>query len=224
MATAAALAVVELLESVLINLDFHDLLAARSVSRNWCNVISQSLPIKQILFLAPTSDGPIGIDLPESVCAVVTRGPILAKQPSITNPLFPRWSINHSYENKRCLSFYQYLGSHTVWVGAHYDFNWTLTDMQATPKGQFYRSMFLTQPACIAVLVEIAIPATRDCYERQLSDAVLRVDDGIRLGDILGTVEQMMRSYDGVRDGIMVQIKFATYRQKDSDRHEEDSE
>ncbi|KAK3627984.1 hypothetical protein LTR56_007921 [Elasticomyces elasticus] len=216
MATAAAFAVVELLESVLINLDFHDLLAARSVSRNWRNVISQSLPIKQILFLAPTSDGPIGIDLPGSVHALVTRGPILAKQPSITNPLFPRWSIKYGYEDKRCLSFYEYLGSPNVWVGAHYDFNWTLTDMQATSKGQFYRNMFLTQPACTAVLVEIAIPATRDCYERQLSDAVLRVDDGIRLGDIVGTVEQMMKSYDGVREGLVVKVKFATYRENDS--------
>ncbi|KAK5676242.1 hypothetical protein LTS10_011054 [Elasticomyces elasticus] len=189
MATAAAFDVFELLESVLINLDFHDLLAA-------------------------SSDGPIGIDLPQSVHALVTRGPILAKQPSITNPLFPRWSINHSYEDKRCLSFYEYLGSPTVWGWAHYDFNWTLTYMQATPKGQFNRRMFLTQPACTAVLVDIAIPATRDCYERQLSDAVLRVDDGIRLGDIVGTVEQMMKSYDGVREGIMVQIKFATYRER----------
>ncbi|KAK5729180.1 hypothetical protein LTR15_002322 [Elasticomyces elasticus] len=207
MATAAAFAVVELLESVLINLDFHDLLAARS-----------------ILFLAPTSNDPIDIDLPESLHALVSRGLIKAKQPSITNPLFPRWSIKHGYEDKRCLSFYEYFGSPNVWVGAHYDFNWTLTNMQATPKNQFYRSMFLTQPACTAVLVGIAIPAARGHFERVVSSVAFRVDDGIRLGDIVGTVEQMMSSYDGVREGIVVQIKFATYRKRDSDRHEEDSE
>ncbi|KAK5700569.1 hypothetical protein LTR97_005086 [Elasticomyces elasticus] len=217
MATATALAIVELFEHVLLNLEFHDLLVARAVSRNWESLIMKSLPLKRILFLAPTSDGLIGLDLPKSITPAFTRGPILTQQPSTTHSLFPRRPKDRctSRNNitipipKRDLIL-KWLkdwpgGPRSVGPLAFYVFTWQLASLQAMAKSQFYMSMFLTQPACTAVTVKIMGAAiARYGAGRCGSSVVLRVHDGVRLGAIVWAVEMMMRSYYGASGDVDV--------------------
>ncbi|KAK3661179.1 hypothetical protein LTR56_000302 [Elasticomyces elasticus] len=215
MATAVALATFELLEAFLLGLDFHDLLAARAVSKEWHNLIMQSLPLKRSLFLAPTSHEPFGIDLRVSTVSRKFKGPVLTRQPSNTNPLFPESRRRNYFPDieraivKRDLNVTHWPGGPSVGCTlSTYLFTWPITNLAVT-ECQLYREMFLTQPPCTAGTIIIRGQPTYD-GSRRVSAVAMRVSDGFRLGTIVDMVEDMLRDHDDTRTGYEVHVKFET--------------
>ncbi|KAK5727706.1 hypothetical protein LTR17_012564 [Elasticomyces elasticus] len=199
MAVTAALAVVELLENILVNLDFQDLLAARAVSQRWRSVTSQSLALRKILFSAPISDVLGEIDMVVSSLHD-TYAIALTPQPYNVHPLSLPTSILNRQGSRDTNSA---MGS-VIRVplqpingsaqGSHiYVFKWLVEAMRRVPKGEFCKSMYLTQPPCTAVEIYIRPPPSYPALTPTFNSATLRVQNGIRLGMVVATAEDMLR-------------------------------
>ncbi|KAK5676240.1 hypothetical protein LTS10_011052 [Elasticomyces elasticus] len=216
MAVTAALAVVELLENILVNLDFHDLLAARAVSQQWHSVTCQSLALRKVLFLAPIPHTMMEIDVEVSRSSHKLHPVTLIIQPYGygTHPL----SLPTSRFNMReSLNANSATGSVTRVPYASVDsvpeshicvFKWLVEAMRRVPESEFCKSMYLTQPPCTAVEIYI-----RPSYETFIgligtfSSATLRVQNGIKLGMIVATAEDMLKHLE-VQQGMEVFIRF----------------
>ncbi|KAK4894589.1 hypothetical protein LTR27_007231 [Elasticomyces elasticus] len=202
MAATAALAVVELLKNVLINLDFRDLMAARTVSQQWCSVTSQSLALRKILFLAPTSDALMEVDVEMSRSSRKTQAVTLTTQPHgyATHPLSLPTSDFNDLGSRNANSA---MGSVTTRMpyasvssapGSHiYVFKWLVEAMRRVPESEFCKSMYLTQPPCTAVEIYIRPPPTYIAPTGTLTSVTLRAQNGINLGMVVATAEDMLR-------------------------------
>ncbi|KAK5724086.1 hypothetical protein LTR17_013658 [Elasticomyces elasticus] len=213
MAAVAALAVVELLENILINLNFHDLLAARAASQQWRSVVSQSIALRKILFLAPISDTVIEVD--KAISRLINKNhPVtLTAQPSDTHPLFRNtscreWTLgghnNTSAEFSR-LPVSRLNSDSTTHV---YYFTWSLEAMRGLRQSGLYQAMYLVQPPCNAVELTALLPNHLRCQEVGWFSNVTLLDlDGIRLGMIMRTAELMFNGLEEHR-GSEVVIRF----------------
>ncbi|KAK5700567.1 hypothetical protein LTR97_005084 [Elasticomyces elasticus] len=216
MATTAALAVVELLESILVNLDFHDLLAARAVSKQWRSATSQSLALRRILFLAPMFDTMMGVDMEASRSSHELHAVTLTAQRYgyDTHPL----SLPTSYSKmRRSINANSAMGSVTCVPYASIDsvpesyicvFKWLVEAMRRVPESEFCKSMYLTEPPCTAV--ELYIRPSYEAFQGLIgtfSSATLRVQNGIKLGMIVATAEDMLEHLE-VQQGMEVFIRF----------------
>ncbi|KAK5729181.1 hypothetical protein LTR15_002323 [Elasticomyces elasticus] len=210
MAATVALAVVELLEGVLVNLDFHDLLAARAVSQQWRSVTSQSLALRKILFLASISDVLGEIDMVVSSIHE-TYAIALTPQPYSVHPLSLPTSFLHIQGSGNTNSAMgsvirmPILGSAP---GSHiYVFKWLVEAMRRVPESESCKSMYLTQPPCTAVEIYIRPPPTPPAPTPTVNYATTRVQNGIKLGMVVATAEDMLRHLE-VRQGMELLIRF----------------
>ncbi|KAK5678410.1 hypothetical protein LTS10_008853 [Elasticomyces elasticus] len=201
MASAAVFAVTELLEDILSRLDFHELLAIRGVSRDWLAAIEQIPQLKRTLYLAPISNTilnkarPLGPDLRTTLLCMA---PWLRPNSFSVLPIFGKWKWslgNHS----RAGGLYLVKRRSQYWDGSdfeqdmmHYFFEWK-TGCMLKPSSRWgvWRRMYLTQPPCAAVVVELAHHRR---FEMEKVRASIHVPDGVTLGAIAGTFEEMLRS------------------------------
>ncbi|KAK3631157.1 hypothetical protein LTR56_017058 [Elasticomyces elasticus] len=209
MASAAVFAVTELLEDILSRLDFYELLVVRGVSRDWLAAIEQSLQLKRTLYLAPTSNTTLNKSKPVSL---TIRPTLLNMAPwSKTNsfsilPIFGKWTWflgNHS----RAGGLYLAIRRTPRWDSPdierdviQYFFEWKMGCMlKPSSRWGVWRKMYLTQPPCAAVVVELAYYGR---FEMERIRASIHVPDGVTLGAIAGTFEAMLRSVDVKVDGL----------------------
>ncbi|KAK4955603.1 hypothetical protein LTR10_006542 [Elasticomyces elasticus] len=205
MAATAALAVVELLEGILVNLEFHDLLAARAVSQQWRSVTSQSLALRKILFLAPVSDTLMKINMEMSRSSHETQAVTLTTQPHgyDTHPL--SLPISH-FDDLGSRNANSAMGSvirvpyasRVSGPKSHICiFKWLIEAMRRVPESEFCKSMYLTQSPCTAVELYIRPPPkTSAAPIGTLNSATLRVHDGVKLGMIVATTEDMLKNLE----------------------------
>ncbi|KAK5700940.1 hypothetical protein LTR97_005458 [Elasticomyces elasticus] len=208
MASAAVFAVTELLEDILSRLDFYELLAIRGVSRDWLVAIEQIPQLKRTLYLAPTSRTILNKARtlgPVLRTTLLSMAPWLACHSPRVLPIFGKWKWAHG-KHSRPGGLYLTNRSTQRWAGAgtdgdltHYFFEWKLGCMlQPSSCWGVWRRMYLTQPPCAAVLVEVA---HYQRFETERIRASIHVSDGVTLGAIAGTFEAMLRSVDVEVDG-----------------------
>ncbi|KAK3661178.1 hypothetical protein LTR56_000301 [Elasticomyces elasticus] len=214
MAAKAALATVELLESCLSHLEFHDLLAATAVSQELRAVALRSLSLRSTLYLASSDAHIVPIRRTLFYTGPLRPGPELVKAPYTTLPLFPDIVRGSAYPHidptTRNLIRLQYSPVGVSTTPTFYDFTWPLNGLREFPKGSFYQDMYICQPPCTVAEIWIRPPphapgALVDC-NRSVT-ATLRCLTGIRLGAIKETAEDMLRDHE-VRKGFEVVIRF----------------
>ncbi|KAK5711620.1 hypothetical protein LTR17_018320 [Elasticomyces elasticus] len=201
MASAAVFAVTELLEDILSRLDFYELLVIGGVSRDWLSAIEQSLMLKRTLYLTPTSDTVLNKSRPLSPNIrpnLLYMTPWLKSNSLSVLPVFGKWKWvlgNHS----RAGGLYLANRRPQYWDGSDFEqdmmlyfFEWKMGCM-SKPSLQWgvWRRMYLTQPPCAAVVVELAHHRR---FEMEKVRASIHVPDGVTLGAIAGTFQEMLRS------------------------------
>ncbi|KAK5700565.1 hypothetical protein LTR97_005082 [Elasticomyces elasticus] len=205
-ATTTAFATVELLEAILANLDFFDIMAARAVSSNWSSVVERSPQLQKTLFRVATTC--LAVEITESTKHL--RFPVtstLASSPLSTLPLFRTFDHHYCSASDRKHPARLLRKSPTFyWDGSGkipstmYSFEWRPDDLHALPQSQLMRGMLITQPACEAMRLSVHGPRDERSAEWDrsvISCAVLRVSNGIRVGDVVDTVEAMLASTGG---------------------------
>ncbi|KAK4900371.1 hypothetical protein LTR27_002596 [Elasticomyces elasticus] len=209
MATAAVFAVTELLEDILSRLDFYELLVVRGVSRDWLAAIEQSLQLKRTLYLASTSNTILNKSKPMSPTirpTLLNMAPWLKTNSFSILPIFGKWTWflgNHS----RAGGLYLAIRRTQRWDGPdierdmiQYFLEWKMGCMlKPSSRWEVWRKMYLTQPPCAAVVVELAYHGR---FEMERIRASIHVPDGVTLGAIAGTFEAMLRSVDVKVDGL----------------------
>ncbi|KAK3647693.1 hypothetical protein LTR56_007922 [Elasticomyces elasticus] len=214
MAATAALATFELLEGILIQLDFNDLLAARSVSSEWRSITERSLHLRKLLFLATVDSSPLDIDIARSKLAGTRTQITLTGQPLEVLPLFPHSIVDDKYhltwdelKDKRTL-----ITDHTaVSIGGplFYSFYWPLKSLLALDS-RLWRDMQLTQPACAALSIEL-YGRRQGGYHECFARTALHVSEGIKLGVIADTAKAMMKDEEGHGE-IVVRLAFTVHK------------
>ncbi|KAK4955602.1 hypothetical protein LTR10_006541 [Elasticomyces elasticus] len=209
MAVPAALATFELLEGILVQLEFNDLLAARSVSSEWRSITEKSLQIRRLLFIATVDACPLDIDIARSGLASTHQIITLTGQPLAVLPLFPHRTVDDKddVKDKRTL-----ITAHTaVSIGGplHYSFYWPLKSLLALDS-RLWRNMQLTQPACAALNIG-SYGRKQGGYQECFVSAALHASGGSKLGVIADTAEAMMRGEEGHGE-IVVRLAFTTQK------------
>ncbi|KAK5676237.1 hypothetical protein LTS10_011049 [Elasticomyces elasticus] len=209
-AAKAALDTFDLLETILTNLDFFDVLAARAVSRNWSSIVEQSLQLQKTLFRVAAACMPFN---PEELhvslrggTAPVASIPIASSLSTL--PLFRTFGLHYCNPSDHkhvarlaktwpitCLAG---IGETTYTI---YSFEWRPDDLHALPQSRLLRGMFLTRPACETMRLTVFGPrderSTAWDTKSIISHAVLRLPSGIKLGDAVNTIEKMLASTGG---------------------------
>ncbi|KAK4900370.1 hypothetical protein LTR27_002595 [Elasticomyces elasticus] len=149
MATAMPLETTELLEAILCQLEFSDLVTTRGVSKEWLATIANSIKLRRKLFLAPEiPDTPITFstwvfaDLP--VYSTFMLAPLFQPQPFTVLPIFRRKARYPCRFGSCILKSPPFPDK----VTRCYRFDWPLAC------GSLRREHFLTQPPCPVVLLE----------------------------------------------------------------------
>ncbi|KAK3631156.1 hypothetical protein LTR56_017057 [Elasticomyces elasticus] len=198
MATAALLATTELLEAILCQLEFSDLMTTRGVSKKWLATIADSIKLRRKLFLAPEISGtPFTLstwvfeDVPIYGTFMLT--PLFQPQPFAILPIFRR-KARYSCGYGSC-TFKSPPSPDKV--TRCYRFGWPLPSLA---HGSLRREHFLTQPPCPVVLLEAV--CFRDAREsRRLraprcctSYASVRMAGGVTVGAVADTFAEMWRT------------------------------
>ncbi|KAK5700566.1 hypothetical protein LTR97_005083 [Elasticomyces elasticus] len=215
MAVPAALATFELLEGILVQLEFKDLLAARSVSSEWRSITEKSLQILRLLFIATVDARPLDVDIAQTELIGTFMCVVLDGQPLEVLPLFRQtgdgkqqitWD-DVKHKGKR-------ITAHTAVNSGEpqvYSFYWQLKNLLALDS-QFCRSMQLIQPVCTALSIEL-YGKEQTVFHKRFATSTLRVSEGIRLGVIADTVETMIKDEE-VHEEIVVRFAFMTKKDR----------
>ncbi|KAK5678409.1 hypothetical protein LTS10_008852 [Elasticomyces elasticus] len=198
MATAALLATTELLEAILCQLEFSDLMTTRGVSKKWLATIADSIKLRRKLFLAPEiPDTPI--TLSTWVCAgfpvyiIFILAPLFQPKSFAILPIFRRKGGYHC-GNGSCI--YKSPPSPDK-VTRCYRFDWPLPTVA---RGSLRREHFLTQPPCPVVLLEAVCFRNAKESRRFLapqcctSYASVRMGGGVTVGAVADMFAEMCRT------------------------------
>ncbi|KAK5711619.1 hypothetical protein LTR17_018319 [Elasticomyces elasticus] len=195
MATATTLATTELLETILCELEFSDLMTTRGVSKMWLATIANSIKLRRKLFLAPEiPDNPFTLTTPRSAehvsYNVYMLAPMYRAQSFTILPIFRSYS---SGTHRRKTGWKSLVPSsiHKVWRS--YCFHWPLSTLSC---GSLQREHFLMQPPCPVVLLEAVFRKAGESGRSWScsSYASVRMPGGVTLGAVADTFKDMVRS------------------------------
>ena len=212
-ACARVLALPELLEAIIINLSIRKILDAQRVSQAWLDNISESTPIQRKLFLKPTGppvapnldgDGPHyghintnDLLLHRSTFRKTPTPFVSSQQPEPRYVRLSGWILQGTdvatkVGKETCEDFLR----GDVVVGS---------DRSVPP----WR-MFLTQPPCTVVEVEISVRLKNKSKSPFAVRCSVRNGEGLRWGDIIKAAESMFRSVNGMQvlSGFLLGVGF----------------
>ncbi|KAK5126586.1 hypothetical protein LTR85_009520 [Meristemomyces frigidus] len=191
MAGRTVSATYELLESILLQLPFKDILRAKSVSKQWNAVIERSLPLKKALFLVCDPNHRVRLPDIEPNGVIFNSAGTLKDPAQEMVPLFTNVGPHGWYSNNKPWTFCRTTVPEWYGAGAEYFLRWpSRWAEQADSIPAALQGMHLARPSPTALYL---MATYKDKESKRHVPVVVRDVSGITLGLIGNTFVKLLK-------------------------------
>ena len=214
---------IELLESILAHLPMNDLLTARTVSKEWHNLIRKSPRLQRNLFLSASDV--LALDVPKTTHVLelaelppinaTTRlramlstgraGPILEGSPLAILPVFSGASGTDPDDDYVAIDYIRKsIEAKGVFpASVRHLFSWDMLTLEVPSMSSLWRRMFVTQPPFTAATLSAVYCDLNDRRYASIHDPT-----GIRLGTLADALQGLIQSGPDVGNMGVGEVEF----------------